>query len=107
LAAFRQHSVEQSDEATSAIDVDGEQLLYNLLQEMGSTYLSVAHRVTLVSFHRTQLTLTGDGGWKLSRIEDSALAGKVSDPIQGGFPADPEGLVFELNELTCCTRRST
>lgn len=56
------------DEATSAIDVEGEQLLYELLQKMGSTYLSVAHRVSLLPFHRTQLTLLGDGHWALSSI---------------------------------------
>jgi ABC-type uncharacterized transport system fused permease/ATPase subunit len=37
------------DEATSAIDVEGEQLLYQLPQQMGSTYLSVARRATLAS----------------------------------------------------------
>jgi putative ATP-binding cassette transporter len=57
------------DEATSAIDVEGEQSLYGLLQQMGSTYLSVAHRVSLYPFHDRMLELKGGGAWEIKPIE--------------------------------------
>jgi vitamin B12/bleomycin/antimicrobial peptide transport system ATP-binding/permease protein len=83
------------DEATSAIDVEGEHLLYKLLQKMGSTYLSVAHRVTLVPYHRLQLALTGEGGWKLTSIDGMAAAEKSDLSTQDGLLAAKKGLVFE------------
>lgn len=95
-ALLRRSELVILDEATSAIDVEGEQMLYKLLQEMDSTYLSVAHRVTLVPFHRTQLTLTGDGGWKLTSIdsrETSAAEEIVS--IEDGLMVAQKGLAFE------------
>jgi putative ATP-binding cassette transporter len=85
------------DEATSAIDVEGEQLLYRLLQQMGSTYLSVAHRVTLVPYHRTLLTLVGDGRWDLTLIDRTAAAVvKEGTAIQDdGLLIAEKGLIFE------------
>ena len=84
------------DEATSAIDVEGEQFLYKLLQQMGSTYLSVAHRVTLVPYHRTQLALIGDGRWELTPIDGTAAAAeKDTASIQDGLLLTRKGLVFE------------
>ncbi len=71
-ALLRRSELVILDEATSAIDVEGEQLLYGLLQQMGSTYLSVAHRISLVPFHRAQLTLLGSGQWTMSPIQDVA-----------------------------------
>jgi putative ATP-binding cassette transporter len=84
------------DEATSAIDVEGEQLLYELLMQMGSTYLSVAHRVTLVPYHRTELALTGDGHWKLSAIDRKAdITIHKKSPDDDGILLAQKGLVFE------------
>ena len=57
------------DEATSSLDIVGERLLYKLLQEMGCSYVSVAHRVTLYEHHDTMLEMTGGGRWKLKPIE--------------------------------------
>ena len=86
------------DEATSAIDVEGEQLLYKLLQEMGSTYLSVAHRVTLVPYHQTLLTLIGDGHWKLTsidRVVPAAVKEGGAAIHDDGLMIAEKGLVFE------------
>lgn len=84
------------DEATSAIDIDGEQLLYKLLQQIGSTYLSVAHRVSLVPYHRMQLTLLGDGAWELTEIAATPAAAEKQDAsIQDGLLLTQKGLVFE------------
>lgn len=63
------------DEATSAIDSQGEQFLYALLQQMGCSYISVAHRETLIQYHRNQLELAGEGQWKLTSIADLLTKG--------------------------------
>jgi putative ATP-binding cassette transporter len=64
------------DEATSALDIAGERLLYELLREMGCSYVSVAHRVTLYESHDTMLEMTGGGGWNLKPIERGLNPGK-------------------------------
>jgi putative ATP-binding cassette transporter len=54
------------DEATSALDVANEEKLYKMLQESGTTFVSVGHRPTLDKYHKQTLTLDGIGGWELS-----------------------------------------
>ena len=66
------------DEATSALDTAGERLLYDLLSEMGCSYLSVAHRVTLYQYHDTMLELTGGGKWEIRPIEQELGPGEKS-----------------------------
>jgi putative ATP-binding cassette transporter len=53
------------DEATSALDQQNEARLYKLLQETGTTYISVGHRPSLAQYHRNVLELTGDSTWNL------------------------------------------
>ena len=57
------------DEATASLDVSGERLLYGLLKELGCSYISVAHRVTLYEHHDTMLELLGDGKWRVKPVE--------------------------------------
>jgi putative ATP-binding cassette transporter len=95
-ALLRRSELVILDEATSAIDVEGEQLLYKLLMQMGSTYLSVAHRVTLVPYHQTELALIGDGRWRLSSIEGNAeIAIHKKSADDDGILLVQKGLVFE------------
>jgi vitamin B12/bleomycin/antimicrobial peptide transport system ATP-binding/permease protein len=51
------------DEATSAVDEEGEERLYTLLRERlpGVTLISVGHRSTLRPFHARRLVVTPDG----------------------------------------------
>ena len=58
------------DEATSALDEDREQEMYRLLKEElpQLNIMSVGHRSTLMSQHRSKLQLDGKGGWLLSLI---------------------------------------
>lgn len=49
------------DEATSAVDVTTEKILYQLLQKAGLTYISVGHRPTLMAYHDIALVLEEDG----------------------------------------------
>lgn len=53
------------DEATSAVDVQTEALLYGLLQEEGLTYVSVGHRESILHFHDDALCLFPKGGYQL------------------------------------------
>lgn len=53
------------DESTSALDVPNEQRLYESLQQLDTTYITVAHRPTLVEYHDQVLQLHKEQGWKL------------------------------------------
>lgn len=57
------------DEATSALDVDNEKHLYDLLKTSQINYISVAHRPTVIPYHRHILKLMGQGQWQLIRPE--------------------------------------
>ncbi|MCU1785290.1 ATP-binding cassette domain-containing protein [Pseudomonas sp. 13B_2.1_Bac1] len=48
------------DEATSALDLAMEQRLYELLRASGATYVSVAHRPSVVAFHQRVLNVGCD-----------------------------------------------
>lgn len=54
------------DEATSALDNANEKLLYQLLQQLGITFISVGHRSSLVKYHQQILELRTDRSWHLS-----------------------------------------
>ncbi|MHB8829573.1 MAG: ABC transporter ATP-binding protein/permease [Syntrophales bacterium] len=54
------------DEATSALDEANEANLYNELQKIGATYISVGHRSSLLPFHQQVLNLRGNGEWTSS-----------------------------------------
>ena len=58
------------DEATSAINPDEEQALYARVGDMGTTVLSIAHRLELRKFHSHELRIVGDGtgAWKLRSL---------------------------------------
>ncbi|XWK89428.1 MAG: ABC transporter ATP-binding protein/permease [Phormidium sp.] len=55
------------DEATSALDIGNEQRLYQHLQEKGTTFLSVGHRSTLISYHQSLLELSQDKSWQIKQ----------------------------------------
>jgi putative ATP-binding cassette transporter len=51
------------DESTSAVDIETERLLYGLLARSGATFVSVGHRLTLLSYHINALRLMPKGAW--------------------------------------------
>lgn len=57
------------DEATSALDLANEASLYEQLQHLETTFLSVGHRSTLTNYHERTLKLEADTTWKLSESE--------------------------------------
>ena len=56
------------DEASSAMDEGLEHAMYRLLREAlpDAILVSVGHRSSLLEFHRQELTLLGEGKWRLS-----------------------------------------
>lgn len=58
------------DEATSALDLTNEANLYQLLQQTGTTYISVGHRESLFNYHQWVLELLDESRWQLLPIED-------------------------------------
>jgi vitamin B12/bleomycin/antimicrobial peptide transport system ATP-binding/permease protein len=55
------------DEATSALDLGNEERLYQHLQAIGTTFLSVGHRSTLTNYHQSLLELSQDKTWQLKQ----------------------------------------
>ena len=62
------------DEATSALDVTNERRLYELLQSLDMTYISVGHRPSLVDYHQTVLDLGTENGWQLLSADNYRFA---------------------------------
>ena len=62
------------DEASSAMDEGLEHAMYQLLREAlpESILVSVGHRSSLLEFHTQELTLLGEGAWRLSALSQSA-----------------------------------
>jgi putative ATP-binding cassette transporter len=57
------------DEATSSLDVENEQLMYELMTKQQIPYLSSGHRPTLLRFHRNVLELSVNR-WKVEPSAD-------------------------------------
>ena len=60
------------DEATSALDVENEENFYRHLLTLGTTFISVGHRPTLVKYHHLILELSGSKDWKLRQVKIAA-----------------------------------
>ncbi|KAM3091625.1 ABC transporter ATP-binding protein/permease [Phormidesmis sp. 146-12] len=58
------------DESTSALDLENEEQLYQQLQKMKITFISVGHRVSLLQYHHYVLKLEGNTHWKLSPTQN-------------------------------------
>jgi putative ATP-binding cassette transporter len=57
------------DEATTAIDEQGEEKIYTLLRSFAKTVVSVGYRSNLQRFHDVILELRGDGSWHVDRAK--------------------------------------
>jgi putative ATP-binding cassette transporter len=55
------------DEATSALDLNNEARLYQHLQAIGTTFLSVGHRSSLATYHQSLLELTQAKTWQIKQ----------------------------------------
>ncbi len=54
------------DEATSALDAENQEILYTLIQSIGSTVISIGHRSALRQYHDYILEIEGNGTWAFS-----------------------------------------
>lgn len=59
------------DEATSAMDKEAEEHLYQSLIDQGTTVVSVSHHPNLIGFHDTIIRLDGQGGYT---VEDGTAS---------------------------------
>jgi|688.fasta_scaffold68345_1 putative ATP-binding cassette transporter len=53
------------DEGTNSLDPENEETIYRLLQQCGTTFISIAHRDSLAKYHKQVLELEGNGKWRL------------------------------------------
>jgi vitamin B12/bleomycin/antimicrobial peptide transport system ATP-binding/permease protein len=58
------------DESTSALDIESEKYLYQLLQDSDLTYISVGHRQTLIPYHQRVLKLVRNAEWETMSSEE-------------------------------------
>ncbi|MEC4815195.1 MAG: ATP-binding cassette domain-containing protein [Scytonema sp. PMC 1069.18] len=58
------------DEATSALDVHNEEHLYQHLLNAHTTFISVGHRPTLLSYHNLVLELLDNDKWELKSVKN-------------------------------------
>lgn len=68
------------DEATSALDLSNEATLYEQLQHLETTFLSVGHRSTLTNYHQRTLKLAADTTWELSGSEKVLEGNAIAFP---------------------------
>jgi putative ATP-binding cassette transporter len=57
-------------EATSALDGDDEERLYQQLRASGIRFISSGHRPNLLRYHRNFLELSGPDLWKVSASQE-------------------------------------
>ena len=65
------------DEATSAVNAEGEQKLYRACRSAGIAILSIGHRPSLREFHHTVIHLGAEEapeGWKVEEIDQNGAA---------------------------------
>ncbi|CAO3629097.1 unnamed protein product [Mucor fragilis] len=60
------------DEATSAMDKDTEDYLYEALINMGTSVISVSHHPNVIDYHNTIVRLDGQGGYSIETKESSS-----------------------------------
>ena len=76
------------DEATSGMDYATEKCLYDLLTEIGCTYVSIGHRTSLFDHHARALRLLPDGAWQSESIAEAIAHDKAVLASGGRQPAE-------------------
>lgn len=66
------------DEASSAVSIDVEQLLYQAVKDCGTTLISVSHRPSLWGFHDKVLRFDGNGGYQFRDIKPDDVPSLVT-----------------------------
>lgn len=84
------------DEASSAVSIDIEQVLYQAVKDCGTTLISVSHRPSLWSFHDKVFSLDGKGGYDFRDIQQGDIPSIMSG-IPGGAAASSSTAVAPLS----------
>jgi len=72
------------DESTSALDIDNERKLYEMLRELEISFISVGHRSTLLGYHNKLLELAQDGSWNLRTIHLQLVSENMHGQVAAG-----------------------
>lgn len=75
---FHQPDYAILDEASSAVSIDIEQVLYQAVKDCGTTLISVSHRPSLWSFHDKVFALDGKGGYEFRDIKPNDVPSLIS-----------------------------
>lgn len=59
------------DESTSALDLENERKMYDIVKNLGVTCVSVGNRPSLLDFHDQVLRIEGEGKWNISTPRDA------------------------------------
>lgn len=78
------------DEATSALDAENEEQLYKLLRALGTTFISVGHRPSLVHYHDDVVEIKTNGEWSInsSSAVRAAFLEKLAAASNGDLDAE-------------------
>lgn len=60
------------DEATSAMDKETEDYLYQALINLGTSVISVSHHPNVIDYHNVIVRLDGQGGYTIENRESSS-----------------------------------
>lgn len=56
------------DEFSASVDQETESLMYEVLRELGVTYLSIAHRDTVKKYHNIELKILNDSSYEIINL---------------------------------------
>jgi len=77
------------DESTSSLDEQNERLLYQNLQSLGISFVSVGHSTALKEFHDYLLVMNTDGTVELSELKKRAGRRRYLAPLESLIPNIP------------------